>query len=87
MELIKNRKLNSYIYKGWRIKDALHNAVKNPDVRLNYERRLIGGKILDEKCWLSIPYLIADDNHRSYKLKLTNDEAEYYKFLKISTSA
>jgi hypothetical protein len=82
MELIKNRKLNSHAYCGWRVKDALHHAVSCPDVRLIYEEKYIGGPLMDENSFIKIPYLKADDNQRSYKVKLTKIEAEYYLFLK-----
>ncbi|TSD02699.1 MAG: hypothetical protein Athens071426_414 [Parcubacteria group bacterium Athens0714_26] len=72
--MIKNRVLTSYIYNGWRIKEALTNAAKNKDIRLKY---------LPHKYFnIDIPYLMAFNNQKTYKLKLTTEEAEYLKFLK-----
>ena len=87
MELIKNRKLNSHAYHGWKVKDALHHAVSCPDVRLVYEQRYLSGPLMDENSFIKIPYLEADDNNRSHKVRLTNDEAEYYLFLKNQEDA
>jgi len=81
MDLIKNRKLRSHAYGGWFVKDALHNAVNNKDVRLIVEKKhLFGTPLLSDP--IEIFYLICDDNHRSYKVKLTTDEKDYYLFLK-----
>jgi hypothetical protein len=86
-ELIKNRKLNSHAYGGWRVKDALRHAVNCPDVRLVYEERYLSGPLMDENSFIKIPYLKAEDNHRGYKVRLTNDEAEYFLFLKNQKDA
>jgi len=75
---MRNRKLQSYIYNGWLIKDAIEDAVKNDDVILRYEKKWKNpNSLLDDEI-IEVPYLIGFGNNRAYKVKLTKEEARYY---------
>jgi len=78
---MKNRKLRSHAYFGWRVKDAIEHAVKCPDVVLRYETKLKNSTNLLDTETVEIPYLICYDNNRTYKVRLTKEEADYYKAL------
>ena len=79
MELIKTRTLTSYIYHGWNVLDAIHNAATNPDIHLIYKKKFIGGSLLDDDSYISIPYL---HDVSGYKVRLKTVEADYFLFLK-----
>jgi len=78
---MKNRKLRSHAYYGWRVKDAIEHAVKCPDVVLRYETKLKNSTNLLDTETVEVPYLICYDNNRTYRIKLTQEEANYYKAL------
>ena len=76
---MKNRTLKSYIYNGWKVKAAIKNAVSTPDVVLREEEKFIkSNNLLDDR---KEKYYYLYSFEGSYKVKLTEEEANYYKKL------